>query len=124
MDYASKKTKIEALYAVYRSIQKTILLVRRMAKDGDCSGREAIKSILSSRGLSRYLSTGVVSPYFVALIPKASVIIHGILDRKCEDGTTLIDFCNRIGIYSQKAIESLSMFYPNAMTKTIVEMCS
>jgi hypothetical protein len=124
MDYARNKTEIEKLFSIYRSIQKSILLVRKMNREHGLETMQTIKKLLMSKKLSIFISTGTVSPYFVALIPKASIIIHAILDRRCEDGTTLIDFCNRIGIYSKEAIKSLSMFYPNAMTKTIVEMCS
>ena len=124
IDYARNRTKIEKLYSIYRSIQKTILLIRKIKKETGETAMRSIKRILSSEKLSTYLSTGTVSPYFVALIPKANIIIHKIIDRDCEDGTTLIDFCNRINIYGKMAIESLSMFYPNSMTKTIVEMCS
>lgn len=124
MDYARNREKIERLYAIYVSIQKTIIVVRGICKKTGCTAKESIKKLLSSQQLSTYISTGTVSPYFIALIPKASVIIHNKIDRQCEDGTVLIDFCNRIAKYGKSAIESLSMFYPNSMTKTIVEMCS
>ena len=123
MDYASNRAKIERLYSIYRSIQKTIFLVRKINKETDSDSIHTIKNLLSSKRLSTYLSTGTVSPYFVALIPKSAMMIHKIIDRDCEDCVTLIDFCNRIGRYGKDAIASLSMFYPNAMAKTVVEMC-
>lgn len=124
IDYARNKEKIEKLYSIYRSIQKSILIIRKIKKENGETAAQSIKRVLSSEKLATYISTGLLSPYFIALIPKADIIIHKILGRNCEDGTILIDFCNRINIYGRNAIESLSMFYPNSMTKTIVEMCS
>lgn len=124
LDYARNKSNIERLYSIYRSIQKTIIMVRKMSKDNSESANETIKKILSSKKLSTFISTGLVSPYFIALIPNASNIIHKILEKRCEDGTVLLDFCNGIRHYGKTAIDSLSMFYPSSMTKTVVEMCS
>lgn len=124
MDYAANKNEIERLFGIYRSIQRTILLIKRLKNDTGETATNTIKKLLSSSSLSVYLTTGTVSPYFVALLPNASVIIHKVIDRNCEDGTVLIDFCNRIREFSKSAKNSLSMFYPSAMCKTLVEMCS
>lgn len=124
LDYARNRVEIERLYSIYRSIQKTILLIKRISKDNGYTAAQSIKRILSSKKLSTLISTGTVSPYFIALIPNANIIIHKIFGRSCEDCGTLIDFCNSIGRYGKNAIESLSMFYPNSMANTIIEMCS
>lgn len=124
LDYARNKNNIERLYSIYRSIQKTIIVIRKMSKTNCESASNSIKKILSSKKLSTFISTGLISPYFIALIPNASKIIHSIFEKRCEDGTVLLDFCNGIRHYGKSAIESLSMFYPSSMTKTVVEMCS
>ena len=122
--YAREKDEIERLYKIYRSIQKTILLVRKASKESGCTAKEALRKIVGSAKLSTYVSTGVVSPYFVALIPKAAVLLHGMLRQEEGDRVVLLDLCNRMDIYGRDAHKAMTMFYPNSMTKSIVELCS
>lgn len=124
IDYARNKTEIERLFAVYRSIQRTIILVKRMIGENGGTPKTVIKDILSSGKLSHYVTTGMVSPYFISLIPKASQLVHTLMDRYEEDCTELMDLCNRMEIYGKDAQKSMSMFYPNAMSKTILELCA
>ena len=123
INYARNKDRIERLYAVYRSIQKSILLVRKLCSESGDGPKQSIKKLLTSERLSEYMTTGTLSPYFVALIPNASILIHNMIGRR-EDGTVLVDFCNRIAKYSKDAAAALSMFFPSAMAKTVVELCS
>lgn len=124
MAYAKNIKEIERLFRIYRSIQKSILLVRKIVKETNTDTRNTIKKLLSSGKLSIYISTGVLSPYFVSLIPNSGLLIHKLMDGRNEDRVVLIDFCNRIGIYGLDAQKSMSMFYPNSMKKNIVELCS
>ena len=122
--YAREKKEIERLFKIYRSIQKTIFLVKKISKQTGDTTKATIRNILSSGKLSIYVDTGTVSPYFIALIPNAAMIVQLLMNRKNEDRGFLIDLCNRINIYGLSAQKSMSMFYPNSMTKNIIELCS
>lgn len=124
LDYAKNRREIERLYKIYRSIQATIILIRKTSKQRSENAKTSIKRLISSDSLSTYITSGAVSPYFLALIPNVSRLIIGKIDKQCEDGVTLLDFCNRSQIYAKNAISALSMFYPNSMAKSIVELCS
>lgn len=124
MAYAEDRDGIERLYRVYRSIQKTIMLVKRLSKEDGCTAKETIRKIMSSGKLSTYVSTGTVSPFFVSLIPNSGPLVHRLMDRGSEDRVVLIDLCNCIPEYSRTATKAMSTFYPNAMAKTVVELCA
>ena len=124
ISYAKDKTEIERLFRIYRSIQKTIILVKKISNQTGCDAKTTIKNLLSSGNLSVYIDTGTISPYFIALIPNSAMIIHKLMNIKNEDRVVLIDLCNRIKIYGIDAQKSMSTFYPNSMTKNIIEICS
>lgn len=123
IDYTRNKIEIERLFSIYRSIQKTIMIVKKTVKETGMSPKAVLKDIFSSGKLSNYVTTGTLSPYFIALIPKAAQLIHNLMNRHAEDCGELMDLCNRIEIYGKDAQKSMSMFYPNAMAKTIIELC-
>lgn len=123
IDYSRNKVEIERLFSIYRSIQKTIILMKRMVKESGGTPKSVLRDVFSSGKLSTYVTTGTMSPYFISLIPKAAQLIHKLMNRYDEDCGELIDLCNRIEIYGKNAQKAMSMFYPNAMTKTIMELC-
>ena len=122
LDYAKNKREIERLYSIYMSIRRTAFAVKKMS-DGSTNGiKSTLKSVISSGKLMEFISTGSISPYFLALMPRAEFVIHKNAS-ETEDRAMLGDLCSRIKRIASDAVSSLKMFYPDAMGKTVVELC-
>lgn len=123
-DYQRNQTEIEKLYNIYLSITKSTLLIKNYSTHENIKVNSAIRDILKSGRLSTMIATGVISRYFLSLIPNSSSVMYKVLTNTSEDKAFINDLCSNIDKYKEDAMNSLRMFYPAALTKNIIQLCS
>jgi len=123
--YMRDRENIEKCYRIYISILKTAMRMRNMAKERNEPTSATVMSVIGSEFLSNYITTGVVSRYFLALIPNMSTIIHEVVKRGASgDMDVLTDLCMYLPKYSAPAAKAMKMFWPLALNKSIIEICN
>lgn len=124
IDYTKNKEKIESNYEIANSIKKTARIIKGLNEQYSLNTKNTLIKIIESGKLSDYISSGVISPFFLSLIPNARVFVHRSLKNNNTDKTVIMDLCERMGILKKKSVTALSMFEPRYLTKTISEICS
>ena len=124
MAFARERQTIESLYKVYIAIMKSVTRVRNTIREQKLTAAQVIKNIIMSGRFTDYISTGVVSRYFISLIPNISSVIYELTkDSRNEDLNVVSDLCQTLPSYSTKAVEALRMFYPLAINQSILKLC-
>ena len=103
---------------------KSIMGIKNICKETGCSSKDAIIKLINSGRLMVYISSGIISRYFLSLIPNAKSVLHKHLTNSNEHRDDVYNICSRIENDKIEAYKSLIMFYPSAIKKNIIELCS
>lgn len=123
-EYEREQKNIEKKYSVYMAIMKSIMGIKNICKETGCSSKDAIIKLINSGRLMVYISSGIISRYFLSLIPNAKSVLHKHLTNSNEHRDDVYNICSRIENDKIEAYKSLVMFYPSAIKKNIIELCS
>lgn len=122
--YAKNKTEIERLYAIYLSIARTVMVVKKLCKANNQTVKEVIKQIFKSGRLSEYISTGSISQYFILMIPNIRAILFKYSNEFSDDTIFINDLYSRSETIGKDAINSIKMFHPSMIGKSILTICT
>ena len=124
-DYSKNRASIEKLYAVYMGILKSVLKVRAMCEEGNMAPAKAIKGILSSGYLCSYVSSGAISRHFLSIIPNITTVVYECTKNSRNEERHLVEgLCETLRSYAPRAMEALDMFWPEAASMSVVELCA
>lgn len=123
-EYEREQKSIEQLYNIYMAITKSIMGIKNICREHSCSSKEAIIKLINSGRLMSYIATGMISRYFLSLIPNAKSVLHKHLTNANEHRVDVYNICSRIEEDKTEAYKALMMFYPSAIKKSIIDLCS
>ena len=123
--YGSRKDAIERMYRIYMNILRSVLRIKDFHRSSGKSVTAILKEVVSEGKLFDYVSSGVLSRHFLALIPNIGNFVHEqTARRRNTDSNVVWDFYCTLGKYREDAMEAMRTFWPTGLKGSIIELCT